>query len=54
VQHDLTVVPHSGDPARQRTNADLFGFALTAADMAVLDSIEQRPVQQDPATWEEF
>jgi hypothetical protein len=32
---------------------DLFGFALTAADMAGLDSIEQRPVQQDPATWEE-
>jgi 2,5-diketo-D-gluconate reductase A len=54
VQHGLTVVPHSGDPARQRTNADLFGFALTAEDLAALDSVEQRPVQQDPATWEEF
>jgi diketogulonate reductase-like aldo/keto reductase len=54
VQRDLTVVPHSADPGRQRTNADLFGFALSDADVAAIDAIEQRPVKQDPATWEEF
>ncbi|WP_433050547.1 aldo/keto reductase [Dactylosporangium sp. CS-033363] len=54
LQRDLTVVPHSGSPERQRTNADLFGFELTPADLAAFDEVPQSPVKQDPATWEEF
>lgn len=55
LQRDIASVPHSANPARQRTNADLFGFALTGADLAAIDALESgRPVKQDPATWEEF
>ncbi|WP_432830128.1 aldo/keto reductase [Dactylosporangium sp. CA-092794] len=55
VQRDITSVPHSSDPDRQRTNADLFGFELTAQDMAAIDALDTGvPVKQDPATWEEF
>ncbi|GAA4262943.1 aldo/keto reductase [Dactylosporangium darangshiense] len=55
LQRDITVVPHSGDPGRQRANADLFGFELTAQDMAAVADLDTgAPVKQDPATWEEF
>ncbi|WP_433079699.1 aldo/keto reductase [Dactylosporangium sp. CA-052675] len=54
LQRQVTVVPHSSNPSRQRANADLFGFELSAADLAVVDSVAQVPVKQDPATWEEF
>ncbi|GAA2355373.1 aldo/keto reductase [Dactylosporangium salmoneum] len=55
LQRDIAVVPHSGDPTRQRANADLFGFSLTAEDMAAVAALDKGvPVKQDPATWEEF
>ncbi|MEV8515766.1 aldo/keto reductase [Dactylosporangium sp. NPDC051484] len=55
LQRDVTVIPHSGSPDRQRTNADLFGFELTADDMAAIDALDTCvPVKQDPRTWEEF
>ncbi|WP_432978274.1 aldo/keto reductase [Dactylosporangium sp. CA-233914] len=55
LQRDITVVAHSGDPGRQRANADLFGFELTAEDMTAVDAVDAGiPVKQDPATWEEF
>ncbi|GAA3450787.1 aldo/keto reductase [Dactylosporangium matsuzakiense] len=54
LQKDIAVVPHSASPQRQRTNADLFGFTLTAEDVAAIDGVKQLPVKQDPANWEEF
>ncbi|MGI5236804.1 aldo/keto reductase [Dactylosporangium sp. CA-139066] len=55
LQRDITVVPHSSDPGRQRANADLFGFELTGDDMAAVSALDVGvPVKQDPATWEEF
>jgi diketogulonate reductase-like aldo/keto reductase len=41
LQHDLVVIPKSVHPARIRENADLFGFALDAADMAALDGLDE-------------
>ncbi|MFI5911363.1 aldo/keto reductase [Dactylosporangium sp. NPDC051541] len=54
VRQDIAVVPHSANRDRQRTNADLFSFELTADETAAIDGIKQLPVKQDPATWEEF
>jgi diketogulonate reductase-like aldo/keto reductase len=41
LQHDLVVIPKSVQPARIRENADVFGFALDAADMAELDGLDE-------------
>ncbi|MFG2040907.1 aldo/keto reductase [Dactylosporangium sp. NPDC048998] len=55
LQRNVTVVPHSGDPGRQHTNADLFGFELTTDDMTAINALDTGvPVKQDPRTWEEF
>jgi diketogulonate reductase-like aldo/keto reductase len=37
LEHGVTVIPKSATPERVRANIDLFGFAMSAADMARLD-----------------
>ena len=55
IDRDITTVPHSTNPQRQRLNADLFGFTLEPADVAAVTAIDVgKPVKQDPRTWEEF
>lgn len=41
LQHGLAVIPKSVRPERIRENADLFGFALEAAEMDALDRLDQ-------------
>jgi diketogulonate reductase-like aldo/keto reductase len=41
LQHDLVVIPKSVRAERIRENADLYGFALDAADMAALDGLDE-------------
>ena len=41
VQQGLVAIPKSADPERQRLNLDVFGFALSAAEMAAIDALEQ-------------
>jgi diketogulonate reductase-like aldo/keto reductase len=41
LQHDVVVIPKSVHPARIRENADVFGFALDADDMAALDALDE-------------
>ena len=41
VQRGWPVLPKSGRLARLAENADLFGFALEAADMAALDKMDR-------------
>ena len=41
VQQGLVAIPKSADPDRQRLNLDVFGFALSAAEMAAIDALEQ-------------
>ncbi|SNS73578.1 Aldo/keto reductase [Asanoa hainanensis] len=55
VDRDITSVPASTNPERQRLNADIFGFELEPADVAAVTAIDVgKPVKQDPRTWEEF
>jgi 2,5-diketo-D-gluconate reductase A len=39
LQHDIVVIPKSANPARIDENLDLFGFALTEAEMSTLDGL---------------
>ena len=49
LQHGFVEIPKSGDPARIEENADVFDFALTAAEMKTLDALdEQLHVTWDP------
>lgn len=41
LQHDVVVIPKSVRPERIRENADVFGFALDAQDMARLDALDE-------------
>jgi diketogulonate reductase-like aldo/keto reductase len=41
LQHDVAVLPKSVHRPRIEENADLFGFALDAADMATLDGLDE-------------
>ncbi|MCS5713156.1 aldo/keto reductase [Herbiconiux sp. CPCC 205716] len=48
-------LPRSASPERQRENRDVFGFALTAAEVAEITSaFPQMRVGHDPRTHEEF
>lgn len=41
LQHDLIVIPKSIQPERILENADVFNFALTAEEMAMIDGLNQ-------------
>ncbi|MEI7032578.1 aldo/keto reductase [Streptomyces pratensis] len=47
-------IPKSADPGRRRENLDLFGFELTAQEMATITSGARRRFGGDPETHEEF
>jgi diketogulonate reductase-like aldo/keto reductase len=50
VQHGFVVLPKSTRAARIAENADLFGFELSSAQMALLDGLEEGLVTGwDPA-----
>lgn len=55
VEIGSTPIPKSGDPDRQRENADIFGFSLDAEDVAAISALERgRLWDGDPETHEEF
>jgi diketogulonate reductase-like aldo/keto reductase len=55
VQLGAVPIPKSADPERQRTNIDLFGFALSDDEVAALSALERGRIwDQDPETYEEF
>jgi len=41
VQQGIVTIPKSADEQRQRANLDVFGFALTGAEMAALAELDQ-------------
>lgn len=47
VQHGYAVIPKSIDPAKQRMNFDVLGFALSDDDMTLLDSYNENT----PLAW---
>ncbi|MEV0783628.1 aldo/keto reductase [Streptomyces sp. NPDC050423] len=47
-------IPKSADPGRQRENLDLFGFELTADELARISSGPRERFGGDPETHEEF
>ena len=55
VQLGSTPIPKSADPDRQRENADVFGFALTADEVEAISALERgRLWDGDPNTHEEM
>ncbi|MFE4544444.1 hypothetical protein [Arthrobacter sp. NPDC056727] len=40
VQSGRVAIPKSADDRRQRENLDVFGFALTGAEMAAIDALD--------------
>jgi 2,5-diketo-D-gluconate reductase A len=57
VQLGAVAIPKSADPARQRTNLDVFGFELSEAEMAAITALERpggRLFGGDPDTHEEM
>ena len=42
VQHQITVIPKSADPGRIAANIDLFGFTLSADEVARIDALAGR------------
>ncbi|AUH38959.1 aldo/keto reductase [Streptomyces sp. CMB-StM0423] len=53
-QLDAVPIPKSADPARQRENLGVFGFELSAAEMAAVAGRPQRRVGGDPDAHEEL
>ena len=41
LQHDVTTIPKSVHDERIRENADVFGFELTAEEMAAIDALDR-------------
>jgi 2,5-diketo-D-gluconate reductase A len=42
IEHEVVVIPKSARPARIAANIDLFGFALTADEVAAIDGLGAR------------
>lgn len=53
-QLDAVPIPKSADPRRQRENLDVFGFELSAAEMAAVAGRPPRRVGGDPDVHEEL
>ncbi len=41
IEHELVTIPKSARPERIRENADVFGFALDAEDLAAMDALDE-------------
>lgn len=41
IEHEIVTIPKSARPERIRENADVFGFALDAEDLAALDRLDE-------------
>jgi diketogulonate reductase-like aldo/keto reductase len=41
IEHEVVTIPKSAQPERIRENADVFGFALDAEDLAALDGLDE-------------
>lgn len=41
IEHEVVTIPKSARPERIRENADVFGFALDAEDLAALDALDE-------------
>lgn len=54
VQLGAVPIPKSGSPERQRTNLDVFGFALGPAQMRAVSERAHQRIGGDPETHEEF
>ncbi|WP_369194219.1 aldo/keto reductase [Streptomyces djakartensis] len=54
IQLGAVPIPKSADPERQRANLDVFGFELSADDMAAVADRAHRRVGGDPEVHEEF
>lgn len=55
LQLGSTPIPKSADPERQRENADVFGFTLTADEVSAISALERgRLWDGDPNTHEEM
>ncbi|MFD0309395.1 aldo/keto reductase [Streptomyces sp. NPDC127119] len=55
IERGLTTVPHSGNPERQRRNADVFHFSLEPDDIAAVTALDSgKPTELTPDTFEEF
>jgi 2,5-diketo-D-gluconate reductase A len=42
IEHGVAVIPKSARPDRIAANIDLFGFALTAGEIALIDGMSAR------------
>jgi 2,5-diketo-D-gluconate reductase A len=42
LEHNITVIPKSARPERMAANLDLFGFSLTAGQVAAIDGLARR------------
>jgi 2,5-diketo-D-gluconate reductase A len=54
IQLGALPIPKSGDPERQRTNLDVFGFELSGAEVAAIADRAHRRLGGDPEVHEEF
>lgn len=54
VQLGVVPIPKSATLQRQRTNLDVFGFELTADEMAAISALDRGRLGGDPDTHEEF
>jgi diketogulonate reductase-like aldo/keto reductase len=54
IQIGATPIPKSSSIEHQRTNLDVFSFALTVGEMGAIASLNQRRISGDPTSHEEF
>lgn len=52
LQHGASPIPKSGDPERQKSNLDVFGFELSDAEMSAIDALDGTgSAPSDPMTF---